>query len=85
MSDMFYNCTISTSIDLTTFRIVFYNYNSVGSLDVSYFNTSQVEDFSDKFNGCQKVGKLNVPIFDTSESYIYELYVSLMLKCINIR
>ena len=66
MSYMFYNCTISTSIDLTTFRADNSKYMKlVGSLDVSNFNSSQVEDFSGKFYSCQKVSILNVSIFDT--------------------
>ena len=46
--------------------------NSLSSLNLSIFNTSNVTDICNMFNGCFKLESLNLSTFDTSNVTNYE-------------
>ena len=74
MYQMFYNCQLLTSLDLSSFNTsnvtsmqnMFDSCKSLTSLDVSNFDTSEVTSMSSMFNGCTNLTSLDVSNFDTS-------------------
>ena len=81
MSEMFFQCSSLTNLDLSKFdtsevtdmSYMFSDCNSLTSIDVSTFNTRKVTDMSYMFGGYYDVMQLNNiiglnnPNFDTSE------------------
>ena len=73
MSNMFYNCSKLTSLDVTKFntanvtnmKYMFYSCSALLSLDVTNFNTEKVTDMSFMFFSCSKLTSLDVSKFNT--------------------
>ena len=74
MTDMFFECTGITSLDLsgfdtssvTSMNNMFYNCNALTSIDLSGFDTSNVTDMGAMFDHCTALISLNLSDFDTS-------------------
>ena len=49
-------------------QYLFSNLNNVQSFEFDNFSTVGVTNFADCFNGCEKLGKLNLETFETSDS-----------------
>lgn len=93
MVQMFYNCRVLTSIDLSTFntsKVTTMNgmFNQCGftSIDVSGFDTSKVTDMNSMFFNCEKLRTLDLSNFDTSNvtGMAYMFYYCLSLTTLNI-
>ena len=73
MSDMFYNCVITT-LDLSSFDTsavtdmsgMFSNCREISTIDLSSFDTSAVTDMSGMFYYCSRLTTLDLSNFDTS-------------------
>ncbi len=73
MSEMFYDCSKVTTIDMSKFNTekvlnmngMFRNCNGMTSIDLSTFNTSHVSDMSNMFYDCSGLKKLDVSSFLT--------------------
>ena len=84
MSNMFNNCAMLTSIDLshfdtsnvTTMYAMFSECTSLKNLDVSNFNTSKVTNMYSMFKECTAMKTLDLSNFDTSKatntSYMFD-------------
>ncbi|MBQ7528230.1 MAG: BspA family leucine-rich repeat surface protein, partial [Bacteroidaceae bacterium] len=85
MSDMFYQCSSLTSLDLSHFntsnvkRMCRYGGNNHGmfaycssltSLDLSNFDTSQITDMTNMFRGCGSLTSLDLSSFTIKDSSI---------------
>ncbi len=61
MNDMFYDCSVLTSLDVSNFNTskvtglnkMFYDCYALTSLDVSNFDVTSVTDFTSMFSGCK--------------------------------
>ncbi len=66
MSDMFYECSSLTSLDLSNFntnnvedmKYMFYNCSSLTSLNLSNFNTNNVTNMEGMFSGLNRNCKI---------------------------
>ena len=75
MSELFYNCSAMTSINVggfdtgavTTMKNMFYNCSGISTLDVSGFNTAQVTNMTAMFRGCSGITSLDLSGFSTSQ------------------
>ena len=75
MSDMFNNCTILPSLDLSNFNTakvtimynMFKNCKKLSSLNLSNFNTANVTNMSSIFYGCSQLSSLNLSNFNTAK------------------
>ena len=74
MSQMFYDCSGLTSIDVSSFdtsnvtdmSYMFGSCHGLTSIDVSSFDTSSVTNMSDMFDDCHGLTSIDVSSFDTS-------------------
>ena len=74
MGDMFRDCWVLASLDVTHFntanvtdmRSMFFDCSTLTSLDVTHFNTANVEDMSFMFSGCSALTSLDVTHFNTA-------------------
>lgn len=74
MSEMFYECSSLTTIDVSKFNTanvtdmskMFYNCSAVNTLDISNFNTEKVTDMRMMFYNCEKPTTLDVSKFNTA-------------------
>ncbi len=57
----------ASPITVRDFSFFFYGFRSLERVDLSYFDTSNVESFSGMFNGCSSLTSLDLSNFDTSE------------------
>ena len=75
MSNMFYNCSALTSLDLKNFNTsnvtkmnsMFENCSALTSLNLSNFNTSNVTDMGWMFTGCKALTSLDIKNFNTQK------------------
>ena len=75
MSNMFYNCSSLTSLDVTHFNTakvtdmsnMFWGCSSLTSLDVTHFNTANVTNMSLMFWGCSSLTSLYLTNFNTAK------------------
>ena len=75
MSDMFNNCTILPSLDLSNFNTakvtimynMFKNCKKLSSLNLSNFNTANVTNMTSIFYGCSQLSSLNLSNFNTEK------------------
>ena len=83
MSNMFNNCIILPSLDLSNFNTakvkdmssMFYGCNKLSSLDLSNFNTENVTNMSTMFNGCSQLSSLDISNFNTEKvTYMYNMF-----------
>ena len=84
MSDMFNNCTILPSLDLSNFNTakvtimynMFKNCKKLSSLNLSEsFNTVNVTNMSTMFNGCSQLSSLDISNFNTENvTYMYNMF-----------
>ena len=84
MSDMFNNCTILPSLDLSNFNTakvkdmssMFYGCKKLSSLTLSEsFNTVNVTNMSTMFNGCSQLSSLDISNFNTENvTYMYNMF-----------
>ena len=73
MTEMFYNCSKITSLDLSNFntenvenmRYMFDYCSSLSSLNISNFNTENVTDMHGMFGACQNISSLDLSNFNT--------------------
>ncbi len=73
MSNMFYQCSHLTSIDLSRFNTasvstmtgMFQYCSALTQLDLSTFNTEKVDDMSYMFENCEQLTSLDLTTFDT--------------------
>lgn len=73
MSNMFYNCTSLSNLNLSSFTTnkvttmsnMFYNCEALGSINVSGFDTTKVVDMAAMFYNCKKIENINLSSFDT--------------------
>lgn len=66
LKEIYFNNCFDTS-QVTDMDSMFYNCNSLNSVDVGGFDTSQVTDMSDMFRSCVNLMKLNLSKFDTGQ------------------
>ncbi|WP_183193139.1 BspA family leucine-rich repeat surface protein [Bifidobacterium commune] len=74
MSNMFYNCSGLTTLDVTHFDTtnvtnmsnMFYNCSGLTTLDVTHFDTAKVTNMSNMFFSCSGLTTLDVTHFDTT-------------------
>ena len=75
MQNMFYDCRLLTSLDLSLFdtsnvtdmQYMFFGCTSLTSLDLSSFDTSNVINMRYMFYNCNKITSLDMSSFDTSK------------------
>ena len=75
MEEMFYGCTLLSSLNLSHFNtgkvtdmnMMFYNCASLTSLDLSHFNTDNVTKMNSMFGGCFDLTTLDVSNFNTAK------------------
>lgn len=73
MSEMFYQCSSLTNLDLSTFNTskvtdmsdMFFQCSSLTDLDLSKFDTSEVTDMYSMFADCYSLTSIDVSTFDT--------------------
>ena len=76
MTDMFYDCSSLTELDLSCFDTsnvlsmsnMFVNCAELQELNVSSFDTSKVTEMNGMFKGCRKLTDLDLQNFDTSNA-----------------
>ena len=86
MSDMFYNCSALTSLDLKNFNTsnvtemnwMFTGCKALTSLDIKNFNTQKVWNMREMFSHCSALTSLNLSSFNTSN---VENIVSMFAGC----
>lgn len=74
MSDMFYNCSSLSNVDVSHFNTgnvtsmyrLFYGCISLVSIDVSNFNTNNVTNLGSMFDRCSNLSTIDVSRFNTS-------------------
>ena len=89
MSNMFYNCTRLTNLDLSNFdtsnvtnMYMMFNRNvSLTSVNVSGFNTNNVTNMNSMFHQCEKLTKIDISSF-TSEKLT--LNASMFAGCVKL-
>ena len=97
MSDMFYNCSKVTTLDVSNFNTslvtnmysMFSGCSKLTSLDLSNFDTSSVTEMHWMFYGCSSLESLNTSTWDTSKvtnmMYMFYFgYSSIKLKTLDI-
>ena len=75
MSDMFYNCSGLTSLDVThfntekvtTMQLMFWGCSGLTSLNVTHFNTANVTNMGSMFQNCRSLTRLEVSNFNTEK------------------
>lgn len=73
----YFNEFLSLCENITSTDSMFYNCNTLTSLDLTTLDTSKVTNMKDMFNGCNKLVYLNVSNFDTSNViYMNSIFTS---------
>ena len=89
MTDMFSDCPILTSIDLSNFNTsnvtimsgMFVWCSNLASINLSNFDTSKVIDMTSMFDGCSNLTTLDLSSFDTSN--VKDMY-AMFYDCSNL-
>lgn len=94
MSEMFRDCTLLESVDLSKFNTskvtnmmdMFYNCNSLKTIDASSFDTSNVNQMYEIFGNCSSLTSIDVSSFNTSKvlNMAYLFYGCKSLKTLDI-